>query len=395
MLLCCNPGEVLCQVMDYTHVITVWTGDVNADANYTPIPAGIAFFCETPSILYTVLSNNGNVSGKTNYPLCFGSKIKELKSQRCILLQLISSIDDYAYDLIGNGFFGQNKIPPYLFRYATKENCSFTVRTFAGTRFGSHRSRPDHKAMRRIQHAAAFLAVTNESTTLVYYNQSCAKTPTIGAISAQESNYNAAMPLTTSSDVITEPLTPTDSKNPILTSPLTISNISLASIGNNTGCIANQPYPLSTTLEAYDDFGPRNHHIPASSNMKMDLMNAGFPACGENNKFCLTNSHNPRTFIAGNCIPYAYSTGSSGRSFSCAVKPNDSTTENPSFLSFPASLTNLNNIVPSRNPENLIHNLESNSPSVDGVQFDISRMSLADEMVSMASKSVSGETKIN
>uniref|UniRef100_A0AAF5PQK1 Anti-proliferative protein domain-containing protein n=1 Tax=Wuchereria bancrofti TaxID=6293 RepID=A0AAF5PQK1_WUCBA len=163
MIAYCNPGVVSCQMMNYAHMITVWMGDVNADVNFTPVPDGIAFFCETPAILYNVLNSNGNVMDKTKYPFCFVPKNKELKSQRCILLQLISSMDDYAYDLVWSGFIFENEIPPLLFRYTTKENCPFTARLFADTRFGCHRSRPDHKAMRRIQHAAAYLAVTNDS----------------------------------------------------------------------------------------------------------------------------------------------------------------------------------------------------------------------------------------
>lgn len=60
MLLCCNPGEVTCQVMNCPSIITVWMGDVNADKNYTPVPNGIAFFCETPAVLYNVLNSNSN-----------------------------------------------------------------------------------------------------------------------------------------------------------------------------------------------------------------------------------------------------------------------------------------------------------------------------------------------
>lgn len=67
MLLYCNPGEVHCRVMNYAHLITVWTGDVNADVNYTPVPAGIAFFCDTPNALDNVLnSNNGNLLGEAS-----------------------------------------------------------------------------------------------------------------------------------------------------------------------------------------------------------------------------------------------------------------------------------------------------------------------------------------
>uniref|UniRef100_A0A915PHW5 Uncharacterized protein n=1 Tax=Setaria digitata TaxID=48799 RepID=A0A915PHW5_9BILA len=86
---------------------------------------------------------------------------RDIKPERCVPLDLISSAAIPAYDLLITGYIDVHKVPPILFRYTTSSK-SFTVRSFAATRFGSHRPRPDHVAMRRIQHAAAYLAMMND-----------------------------------------------------------------------------------------------------------------------------------------------------------------------------------------------------------------------------------------
>ncbi|CAG9531048.1 unnamed protein product [Cercopithifilaria johnstoni] len=316
MLLYCNPGEVSCQMINYAHTITVWTGDVNADINYTPIPDGIAFFCETPAVLHNVLNSNGNILGETS------SKNKELKSQRCILLQLVNWLDDSAYDLLRSGFFFENKIPPFLFRYTTKENCSFTARSFAGTRFGSHRSRPDHQAMRRIQHAAAFMAVTND----FYNNQPYANNDFVS---------------TTTPSV-----------------PLTSATVPTASVGQrncdatNSMTTSTNLYSSSSAIETGNDFSSW-HYPPAAGDTKVDC--AKVPSCDERssadrNNFHLNYPCHSRTPVVDNYNPYPFET---------------------------ASLSQIS-YTPSENLENQAHNLESNNSDISELQYNISRMSFAD-----------------
>ncbi|MFH4982859.1 hypothetical protein AB6A40_009568 [Gnathostoma spinigerum] len=45
-----------------------------------------------------------------------------------------------------------------MFRYIPPHYQAYKVASFAATRFGSHRQRPDDDAMRRIQRTAAFSA---------------------------------------------------------------------------------------------------------------------------------------------------------------------------------------------------------------------------------------------
>ncbi|KAK6009930.1 hypothetical protein OSTOST_25111, partial [Ostertagia ostertagi] len=42
-----------------------------------------------------------------------------------------------------------------MFSYTPKNHVSYTIKEFSATRFGSHRQRPDHDVMKRIQRQAA------------------------------------------------------------------------------------------------------------------------------------------------------------------------------------------------------------------------------------------------
>ncbi|EFO14912.1 hypothetical protein LOAG_13603 [Loa loa] len=414
-------------------------GDVNADINYTPTPDGIAFFCETPSVLYSVLNSNGHHLDRTNYPLCFGPKNKELKSQRCILLQLISSMNDCAYDLLGNDFFFENEVPPCLFRYTTKENCPFTVRSFAGTRFGCHRSRPDHKAMRRIQHAAAFLAVANDNTYSTasgshqesiqfgvnptsdnfYYNQPYANnnfasiiSPSVPLTSSSSStaaaaaaatatasvvqrNCDAMSAMTTSSNAITNAVTSNESNRLLLNPLLTSSNPLPESITCNAGHVANQFYSLSPVVEIGSDFSSWNCY-PTASDIKVDHAKVDAPKCDERSNYHFIYPYNSSASVTDsyNSYPLETAPSSTGRSFLHCVNPIEPISETPSFLSFPASLSNLN-YTPSGNPENQIHNLELNNLHIAELQYNLSRMSFADGAASTSSTFATNQPKMN
>ncbi|KAM3724506.1 Protein Tob2 [Dirofilaria immitis] len=427
MLLCCNPGEVSCQVMNYAHIIIVWMGDVNADISYTPIPAGIAFFCETPGILYNVLNSNDNLLDKINYSFFFGSKNKEMKSQRCILLQLINCMDDSAYDLLGSGFFSENKIPPFLFRYTTRENCPFTARSFADTRFGSHRSRPDHKAMRRIQHAAAFLAMTNDNagtatgnrqdctqfamnstTDNFFYNQSYANnnfasvaspavplTSAAVAVSDGQRTCDALSSMAMSANAITKAVALNESKFLLMNSSSAPSNPSSESISSSAGRAASQLYPLSPIVETGSDFNSYNCHAVASD-VKVDHAKVELSTCDERDNLHLTYPHSSRALVTDSYNPYAFEAArdNTDRSFLCRVNPNEMTSETPSFLSFPTSLSNISNRS-SENPENQIYNLESNNLDIVDLQYNISRMSFADGMALASSTLATSQSKMN
>ncbi|MCP9258685.1 hypothetical protein DINM_001695 [Dirofilaria immitis] len=346
-------------------------GDVNADISYTPIPAGIAFFCETPGILYN--------------------------------------------------------IPPFLFRYTTRENCPFTARSFADTRFGSHRSRPDHKAMRRIQHAAAFLAMTNDNagtatgnrqdctqfamnstTDNFFYNQSYANnnfasvaspavplTSAAVAVSDGQRTCDALSSMAMSANAITKAVALNESKFLLMNSSSAPSNPSSESISSSAGRAASQLYPLSPIVETGSDFNSYNCHAVASD-VKVDHAKVELSTCDERDNLHLTYPHSSRALVTDSYNPYAFEAArdNTDRSFLCRVNPNEMTSETPSFLSFPTSLSNISNRS-SENPENQIYNLESNNLDIVDLQYNISRMSFADGMALASSTLATSQSKMN
>uniref|UniRef100_A0A0R3RLZ9 Anti_prolifrtn domain-containing protein n=1 Tax=Elaeophora elaphi TaxID=1147741 RepID=A0A0R3RLZ9_9BILA len=405
MLLRCNPGEVSCQMMSYAHIITIWMGDVNADINYTPMPAGIAFFCETPTVLYNFLNSNGNfLSGASEFISKFSSKNKELKSQRYILLKLISCMDDDACDLLSSGFLFENRVPPFLFRYPTNEKCPFTARIFADTRFGSHRPRPDHQAMRRIQHAAAFLAVTNDSTCVrdnhpyVKHNFSPIILPSVPLTSSTAANisagprkYDAVSSMTASANAITETVS-SNKSNHLLLNP-SLSNPLPESIGSNVGRVDNQLYSLSPTMKTGSDFSSW-YCQPAAGDTKAHHPKIDLPTCDKSSDFHLTYPCHSGTSVAGTYNPYSFDTDRESRSFSHGMNPNELIFEIPSFLSFSSMHTSIN-CTASERSKNQIHNLKSNNSDIAELQYNINRMSFTDSVAQTSSTFATDQPKIN
>ncbi|VDM14848.1 unnamed protein product [Wuchereria bancrofti] len=276
-----------------------------------------------------------------------------------------------------------------LFRYTTKENCPFTARLFADTRFGCHRSRPDHKAMRRIQHAAAYLAVTNDSagynSASVCYSQQLnannkfapitspsvplASSSSLAAAAAAAASIGqkncdtinsmtASDAITNAVNVITNAVTSNDSKRLLLDPSLIPSNPLPESMGSNAGHVVNQFYSLSPILDNGSDFSAWNCY-PAAGDIKLDNAIAKIPVYDERNNFHLMYPYSSRASVTDNYNKYSLETGTS------------------SFLSFPASVSNLN-CASSGNQGNQIHNFELNNSDISKLQYNISRMSFAD-----------------
>lgn len=65
------------------------------------------------------------------------------------------------------------QVPSHLFRFVTLDPKTFTVQSFANTRFGTHRPRPDHEKMRRIKCAAACQAISDAERNSVQGRDIC------------------------------------------------------------------------------------------------------------------------------------------------------------------------------------------------------------------------------
>uniref|UniRef100_A0A1I8EQV1 Anti_prolifrtn domain-containing protein n=1 Tax=Wuchereria bancrofti TaxID=6293 RepID=A0A1I8EQV1_WUCBA len=152
----CNPGEVTCHISEYSSIIIIWCGDVNEDRIYVPFPIGAAKY-------YDGNSRNIQSTVFTAYMKSLPVGKKDARPERCVPLSLTNSAGINLYEFLSTGFVDIAQIPPVLFRNKGQNSKPFTLRPFAPTRFGTHHLRSVHKDMRRIQRAAAYLAIANSN----------------------------------------------------------------------------------------------------------------------------------------------------------------------------------------------------------------------------------------
>ncbi|VDM39894.1 unnamed protein product [Toxocara canis] len=114
-----NPGEVFYRLGDTPTNLPIWSGDVNADTNYSCAPAS-----------------------ECNY----------------VRLEL-APWDQHSDFYWSTDVFSPSNVPRLVFRFVPPHDQAFTASSFAVTRFGSRRPQPDHEALKRIQHAAEHLTV--------------------------------------------------------------------------------------------------------------------------------------------------------------------------------------------------------------------------------------------
>ncbi|VDK87676.1 unnamed protein product [Litomosoides sigmodontis] len=418
MFLYCNPGEVQCRVVNYAQIITVWTGDVNADVNYTSVPAGIASHCDTPNALDNVLGgSNCNHLSEANHNYLV-SKGKELRSERSIPLQLVSLMDDSASHLLQSGCFLESKVPPFLFCYTTKENSTFTARSFADTRFGSHRLRPDHQAMRRIQKSAAFLAMASDNVPLGRDEESaqCAVNPTRNSFHDNHPCGKSSFPSTTAPPLpLTSPMAanasigqgtcdssvkaPASALNEAVVSnecgrflpKPSFSNSQPEFNGRDTGYAANQFYPFATAMGTDNDFNPWNY--PAAARGRNSDERA---TCDERGNFSLAYPCYSETSPNNNYSLYSFETGGIWHynlDQQDATGPRRTNQNEP--ISKTLSVLSLCNVdhMPSENSEKQIRYSASNNSDITQLQYDVRRMSVSDVAVPKSPTVASRHTK--
>ncbi|EPB75686.1 zinc finger, C4 type [Ancylostoma ceylanicum] len=150
ILLFANPGEVFYRAGENAAAVPIWTGEkgVDPDLSYCSLPA----FVTNPACAATTspVSNMG-AAGK---PFYVGRSRKA---------DAAFEIDDAYVQLklepVHSSNADDNVLLPQsnlmMFSYTPKNHVSYTIKEFSATRFGSHRQRPDHDVMKRIQRQAA------------------------------------------------------------------------------------------------------------------------------------------------------------------------------------------------------------------------------------------------
>ncbi|RCN37293.1 BTG family protein [Ancylostoma caninum] len=150
ILLFANPGEVFYRAGEIAAAVPIWTGEkgIDPDLSYCSLPA----FVTNPACAATTspISNMG-AAGK---PFYVGRSRKT---------DAAFEIDDAYVQLklepVHSSNADDNVLLPQsnlmMFSYTPKNHVSYTIKEFSATRFGSHRQRPDHDVMKRIQRQAA------------------------------------------------------------------------------------------------------------------------------------------------------------------------------------------------------------------------------------------------
>ncbi|VDM57497.1 unnamed protein product [Angiostrongylus costaricensis] len=150
ILLFANPGEVFYRAGENAAAVPIWTGDkrVDPDLTYCSLPA----FVTNPECAPTTSpASNMGAAGKPFYV----GRSRESDS----VYEVEDAYVQLKLEPVHQSNTDDNAVLPQsnlmMFIYTPKHHVSYTIKEFAGTRFGSHRLRPDHEAMRRIQREAA------------------------------------------------------------------------------------------------------------------------------------------------------------------------------------------------------------------------------------------------
>ncbi|KAK6727315.1 hypothetical protein RB195_005174 [Necator americanus] len=149
ILLFANPGEVFYRAGENAAAVPIWTGEkgVDPDISYCSLPA----FVTNPACAAASPTSNMGAAGKPFYvgrsrKTDAAFEIEDAYVQLKLEPAHSASTDD-------NVLLPQSDL--MMFSYTPKNHVSYTIKEFSATRFGSHRQRPDHDVMKRIQRQAA------------------------------------------------------------------------------------------------------------------------------------------------------------------------------------------------------------------------------------------------
>ncbi|VDK53964.1 unnamed protein product [Anisakis simplex] len=134
-----NAGEVFCRVGGATPTkLPVWSGDVNADKNYSPLPSALSRVDAMKSISNSTLYSNHLQVVNANHEIDY------------VRLELVpwNQHSDFFWS---PAVFSPESVPKIVFRFTQIPEQVFSCGTFAVTRFGSRKPQPDHEALKRIQ----------------------------------------------------------------------------------------------------------------------------------------------------------------------------------------------------------------------------------------------------
>ncbi|WKY08545.1 hypothetical protein Q1695_007790 [Nippostrongylus brasiliensis] len=150
ILLFANPGEVFYRAGENAAAVPIWTGEkgVDPDLTYCSLPAFVTNpTCAAPA----APASNMGAAGR---PFYVGRSRKN--DSAC---EVEDAYVQLKLEPVHSANADDNVVLPLsnlmMFSYTPKNHVSYTIKEFSATRFGSHRQRPDHDVMKRIQRQAA------------------------------------------------------------------------------------------------------------------------------------------------------------------------------------------------------------------------------------------------
>ncbi|PAV81396.1 hypothetical protein WR25_24689 [Diploscapter pachys] len=170
ILLYANPGTVFYRFGETAPPVPIWVGDKNADKHYNPQPEYVVKFNQQKASGMTAtvpvpISNMG-AAGRMSYPMtrlarksdghahhasaAAGSDPADQPDSLYVRLQIVEYKPLPTEELPVHIERGDYKV----FQFQPVNHVIYRDEQFALTRFGSHRQRPDHDVMKRIQQSA-------------------------------------------------------------------------------------------------------------------------------------------------------------------------------------------------------------------------------------------------
>ncbi|KHJ81909.1 hypothetical protein OESDEN_18402, partial [Oesophagostomum dentatum] len=150
ILLFANPGEVFYRAGENAAAVPIWTGEkgVDPDLNYCSLPA---FVTNPACAAATSPTTNMGAAGKPFYVGRSRKNDAAFEVEDAYVQLKLEPVQSSNAD--DNVLLPQSNL--MMFSYTPKNHISYTIKEFSATRFGSHRQRPDHDVMKRIQRQAA------------------------------------------------------------------------------------------------------------------------------------------------------------------------------------------------------------------------------------------------
>lgn len=156
LILYVNPGEVFYCSSDYTPPVPIWLGSVNEDLSYEQKQTNASATIQPQPLPSSILPGIQPLNSLFAAPPITSVSNVDFSTLDWRVQLVLVHPRELGYTTTHNPY---NEF--LMFRYVGSGTPNFTVETFAATRFGSYRKRPDHENIVRLQRSALMAAADN------------------------------------------------------------------------------------------------------------------------------------------------------------------------------------------------------------------------------------------